>query len=140
MGNVRMPPADASSIFLDSSKPHTLEKDLLWNFRAQVRVRGLLLDKDAANLSKLRVHPRNLEVALPAMQAGGDEQMFKENNKKFEVLDGSIDFKVTGVNSELGEIGGVFVQQQPSDTDLGSKVPKQVLLKGVWFGTVEKDA
>ena len=23
--------------------------------------------------------------------------MFKENNKKFEVLDGSIDFKVTGV-------------------------------------------
>jgi len=79
-------------------------------------------------------------VALPAMQAGGDEQMFKENNKKFEVLDGSIDFKVTGVNSELGEIGGVFVQQQPSDTDLGSKVPKQVLLKGVWFGTVEKDA
>merc|ERR1719160_1482902 len=78
-------------------------------------------------------------VALPAMQAGGDEQMFKENNKKFEVLDGSIDFKVTGVNAELGEIGGVFVQQQPSDTDLGSKVPKQVLLKGVWFGTVEKD-
>merc|ERR1719217_481565 len=79
-------------------------------------------------------------VALPAMQAGGDEQMFKENNKKFEVLDGSIDFKVTGVNSELGEIGGVFVQQQPSDTDLGSKTPKQVLLKGVWFGTVEKEA
>jgi photosystem II oxygen-evolving enhancer protein 1 len=79
-------------------------------------------------------------VALPAMQAGGDDQMFKENNKKFEVLDGSIDFKITGVNSELGEIGGVFVQQQPSDTDLGSKAPKQVLLKGVWFGTVEKDA
>ena len=24
-------------------------------------------------------------VALPAMQAGGDEGMFKENNKKFEV-------------------------------------------------------
>merc|ERR1712118_353556 len=35
-------------------------------------------------------------VALPAMQAGGDEGMFKENNKKFEVLDGSIEFKVTG--------------------------------------------
>jgi len=78
-------------------------------------------------------------VALPAMQAGGDEQMFKENNKKFEVLDGTIEFKVTGVNSELGEIGGVFVQQQPSDTDLGSKQPKQVLLKGTWFGTIEKD-
>ena len=34
-------------------------------------------------------------VALPAMQAGGDEGMFKENNKKFEVLDGSIEFKAS---------------------------------------------
>jgi len=75
-------------------------------------------------------------VALPAMQAGGDEAMFKENNKKFEVLDGSIEFKVTNVNSELGEIGGVFVHKQPSDTDLGSKVPKELLLKGAWFATV----
>ena len=30
------------------------------------------------------------------------------------------------VNAELGEVGGVFVSQQPSDTDLGSKTPKQV--------------
>merc|ERR1719486_681331 len=79
-------------------------------------------------------------VALPAMQAGGDDQLFKENNKKFIVDEGSIDFKVTSINSELGEVGGVFVQQQPSDTDLRSKTPKQVLLKGVWFGTVEKGA
>merc|ERR1719327_2432633 len=71
-------------------------------------------------------------VALPAMQAGGDEAMFKENNKKSEVLDGSIELKVTNVNAELG---GVFVHKQPSDTDLGSKVPKELLLKGVWFGT-----
>jgi len=76
-------------------------------------------------------------VALPAMQAGGDEQMFKENNKKFEVLEGSIDFKVTQVNAELGEIGGVFVHKQPSDTDMGSKQPKEVLLKGNWFATVQ---
>merc|ERR1719311_1128891 len=77
-------------------------------------------------------------VALPAMQAGGDEGMFKENNKKFEVLDGSIEFKVTSVNSELGEFGGVFVQKQPSDTDLGSKVPKELLLKGAFFATVNE--
>jgi len=76
-------------------------------------------------------------VALPAMQAGGDEGMFKENNKKFEVLDGNIELKVTAVNAELGEIGGVFVHKQPSDTDLGSKVPKDLLLKGSWFATVE---
>jgi len=77
-------------------------------------------------------------VALPAMQAGGDEGMFKENNKKFEVLDGSIELKVTKVNSELGEIGGVFVHKQPSDTDLGSKAPKELLLKGAWFATVDE--
>jgi photosystem II oxygen-evolving enhancer protein 1 len=76
-------------------------------------------------------------VALPAMQAGGDDQMFKENNKVFEVLKGSIELKVTDVNSELGEFGGVFVHKQPSDTDLGSKAPKELLLKGSFFATVQ---
>jgi photosystem II oxygen-evolving enhancer protein 1 len=75
-------------------------------------------------------------VALPALQAGGDDSLFKENDKKFDVLTGNIELKVTDVNAELGEIGGVFVQQQPSDTDLGSKAPKQLLLKGNWFATM----
>jgi photosystem II oxygen-evolving enhancer protein 1 len=77
-------------------------------------------------------------VALPALQAGGDESLFAENNKKFDVGKGSIDLKVTEVNAELGEFGGVFVQKQPSDTDLGSKVPKTLLLKGNFFGTVQE--
>jgi len=75
-------------------------------------------------------------VALPALQAGGDESLFKENDKKFDVGTGTIEMKVTAVNAELGEFGGVFVQKQPSDTDLGSKQPKEVLLKGQFFGTV----
>merc|ERR1712228_785970 len=75
-------------------------------------------------------------VALPALQAGDDSSLFKENDKKFDVLPGSIELKVTDVNAELGEIGGVFVQKQPSDTDLGSKAPKELLLKGNWFATV----
>jgi photosystem II oxygen-evolving enhancer protein 1 len=75
-------------------------------------------------------------VALPAMQAGGDEGMFKENNKKFDVLEGNIELKVTDVNAEAGEIGGVFVSKQPSDTDMGSKVPKELLVKGNWFAAV----
>jgi len=77
-------------------------------------------------------------VALPALQAGGDESLFAENNKKFDVGSGSIELKVTAVNSELGEFGGVFIQKQPSDTDLGSKVPKEVLLKGNFFATVNE--
>merc|ERR1719454_2233779 len=75
-------------------------------------------------------------VALPALQAGGDEGLYNENNKKFDVLSGNIELKVTDVNAELGEIGGVFVQKQPSDTDMGSKAPKELLLKGNWFATV----
>jgi len=76
-------------------------------------------------------------VALPALQAGGDEALFKENDKKFDVGTGSIELKVTDVNGELSEFGGVFVHKQPSDTDLGSKTPKEVLLKGSFFGIVE---
>merc|ERR1712224_453654 len=109
---------------------------LAGNFKVPSYRTGLFLDPKGRGTTT----GYDQAVALPALQAGGDEQMFKENNKKFEVLDGTIDFKVTSVNSELGEVGGVFVQQQPSDTDLGSKTPKQVLLKGVWFGTVEKGA
>ena len=75
-------------------------------------------------------------VALPALQAGDDSSLFKENNKKFDVGQGSIELKITDVNAELGEIGGVFVHKQPSDTDLGSKAPKELLLKGNWFATV----
>jgi len=75
-------------------------------------------------------------IALPALQAGGDEGLFSENNKKFDVLAGNIELKVTDVNAELGEIGGVFVHKQPSDTDLGSKTPKELLLKGNWFATI----
>merc|ERR1712113_675786 len=75
-------------------------------------------------------------VALPALQAGGDDSLVNENNKKFDVGEGSIELKVTSVNAELGEFGGVFVHKQPSDTDLGSKTPKEVLLKGEFFATV----
>merc|ERR1712014_487564 len=32
--------------------------------------------------------------ALPALQAGGDESLFNENSKKFDVLGGSIELKV----------------------------------------------
>ena len=74
-------------------------------------------------------------VALLALQAGDDSSLFKENNK-VDVGQGSIELKVTDVNAELGEIGGVFVHKQPSDTDLGSKAPKEVLLKGSFFATV----
>jgi len=93
---------------------------------------GLFLDPKGRGM----VTGYDQAVALPALQAGDDSSLYKENNKKFDVGAGSLELKVTSVNSELGELGGVFVHKQPSDTDLGSKQPKEVLLKGEFFAVV----
>merc|ERR1719253_2483344 len=119
----------------DSGGDINAETKFSGNFKVPSYRTGLFLDPKGRGTTT----GYDQAVALPALQAGGDEALFKENDKKFDVGTGSIELKVTGVNAEFGEIGGVFVQQQPSDTDLGSKVPKQVLLKGVWFGTVDKE-
>jgi photosystem II oxygen-evolving enhancer protein 1 len=77
--------------------------------------------------------------ALPGLQNsvdGGDE-LFNENNKRFDVLKGDIEFAVNKVNGDEGEFGGVFVSKQPSDTDMGGKSPKDILIKGIFYGHVE---
>ncbi len=38
------------------------------------------------------------------------------------------------VNPSTGEVAGVFESVQPSDTDMGAKVPKQVMVQGLWYG------
>lgn len=38
------------------------------------------------------------------------------------------------VNQDLGEIRGVFVSKQPSDTGMGSKAPKTILLTSIFYG------
>jgi photosystem II oxygen-evolving enhancer protein 1 len=79
--------------------------------------------------------------ALPGLQNGnegvGEEKLFEENNKRFEVLKGDIEFAVTNVNAAEKEIGGVFVSSQPSDTDMGGKKPKTILSKGIFFAKLE---
>merc|ERR1712194_833442 len=67
----------------------------------------------------------------------GDAEMFKENNKTFDVGQGRIEMEVNKVNAEEGEIGGVFVSSQPGDTDMGSKVPKKILTKGIFYAKVQ---
>jgi len=81
----------------------------------------------------------DMAQALPGTQGGveGGDEMFKENNKTFDVTDGKIEFEVNKVNEANGEIGGVFVATQLSDTDMGSKVPKKILSKGIFFAHVE---
>jgi len=81
----------------------------------------------------------DMAVALPGLQSGteGDDDLFKENNKVFDVTQGRIEMEVNKVNAEESEIGGVFVATQLSDTDMGSKVPKKVLTKGIFYAKVE---
>merc|ERR1719388_597311 len=63
-------------------------------------------------------------VALPALQASdGQEELFKETNKVFDIGKGAIEMEVNKVNSDIGEIGGVFVSKQPSDRH-GRQVPQ----------------
>jgi len=107
---------------------------LAGNFKVPSYRTGLFLDPKGRGTTT----GYDQAVALPALQAGGDESLFNENNKKFDVGTGSIELQVTQVNGQLGEFGGVFVQKQPSDTDLGSKAPKDVLLKGTFFATVQE--
>jgi photosystem II oxygen-evolving enhancer protein 1 len=76
---------------------------------------------------------------LAALQSGeeGDDELFGETNKTFDITQGRIEMEVNKVNAEESEIGGVFVATQLSDTDMGSKVPKKVLTKGIFYAKVE---
>jgi photosystem II oxygen-evolving enhancer protein 1 len=83
----------------------------------------------------------DMAVALPGMEADGAEgqgELYGETNKVFQVTDGSIEFAVNKVDAATGEFSGVFVSEQLSDTDMGSKAPKKVLLKGIIFGKVSQ--
>jgi len=85
----------------------------------------------------------DMAVALPGKEADGAEgqdDIFKETNKVFQVTKGSIEMAVNKVDASAGEIGGVFVSEQLSDTDMGAKAPKRILLKGIFFARVVEDA
>lgn len=84
----------------------------------------------------------DMAVGLPAMEADGGEgqdDLFKETNKVFQVTNGAIEMAVQKVDPGAGEIAGVFVSEQLSDTDMGAKQPKKILLKGIFFGRVQED-
>lgn len=81
----------------------------------------------------------DMAVALPGLQSGeeGDDELFGENNKTFDVTTGRIEMEVNKVNADESEIGGVFVATQLGDTDMGSKVPKKILTKGIFYAKIE---
>ncbi|KAI9165201.1 hypothetical protein LWI28_009532 [Acer negundo] len=76
-------------------------------------------------------------VALPAGGRGDEEELVKENVKNVSSSTGKINLSVTKSKPETGELIGVFESIQPSDTDLGAKVPKEVKIQGIWYAQLE---
>lgn len=83
----------------------------------------------------------DMAVGLLAMEADGGEgqdEIFKETNKIYDISDGAIEMAVQKIDPSNGELAGVFVSEQLSDTDMGAKQPKKVLLKGIFYARVEE--
>lgn len=76
-------------------------------------------------------------VALPARADATD--LSRENVKAFDVGQGHISLQVSKVDSNTGEIGGTFISEQPSDTDMGTAAADDVRLQGVFYGRIETD-
>ncbi|MBD2518187.1 photosystem II manganese-stabilizing polypeptide [Nostoc sp. FACHB-973] len=74
-------------------------------------------------------------VALPAQ--ADDEELTRTNVKRAESLNGKISLQIAKVDSGSGEIAGTFESEQPSDTDLGAGEPKEVKIRGIFYGRVE---
>jgi photosystem II oxygen-evolving enhancer protein 1 len=70
-------------------------------------------------------------VALPA--SGDDEELQKENVKRFLSGQGNISLQVNRVDGETGEIAGSFESLQPSESDMGSKAPSDIKVRGVFY-------
>jgi photosystem II oxygen-evolving enhancer protein 1 len=73
-----------------------------------------------------------------ALQAEGKvRQGDRKNTKRAQTGKGKINFEVAKVNSETGEIAGIFESEQPSDTDLGALDPKEVKIRGLFYARLE---
>lgn len=76
-------------------------------------------------------------VALPG--SADSEELAKENVKKYDLGQGKISLQVTKVSGDTNEVSGTFVSYQPSDTDLGSKAPREMKFVGTFYGRIEAE-
>jgi photosystem II oxygen-evolving enhancer protein 1 len=73
-------------------------------------------------------------VAIPS--SGDDDELKKENVKRFLTGKGNISLQVTQIDVNSGEIAGNFESLQPSESDMGSKEPSDVKIRGVFYARV----
>jgi photosystem II oxygen-evolving enhancer protein 1 len=74
-------------------------------------------------------------VALPSR--ADDEELLRENVKQFQLGKGQISLQVAKIDSLTGEIAGTFESEQPSETDMGSREPSEVRVRGVFYARIE---
>lgn len=74
-------------------------------------------------------------VALPAQ--ADSEELRKENVKQFQLDKGKISLQVAKVDNTTGEIAGTFESEQPSETDMGSREPSEVKIRGLFYARIE---
>ncbi|MEM1367376.1 MAG: photosystem II manganese-stabilizing polypeptide [Cyanobacteria bacterium P01_H01_bin.15] len=74
-------------------------------------------------------------VALPS--AADSTDFNRANVKTLDLGKGEISLQVTKLDSETGEIAGIFSSEQPSDTDLGADEPEEVKIKGIFYARLE---
>jgi photosystem II oxygen-evolving enhancer protein 1 len=77
-------------------------------------------------------------VALPSR--ADSEEILKENLKRFDTGTGRIALQVAKINGATSEIAGTFESIQPSDTDMGSKEPVDIRIRGLFYARVEPEA
>jgi photosystem II oxygen-evolving enhancer protein 1 len=74
-------------------------------------------------------------VGLPAQ--ADREDLLRENIKRFDVGEGEITLQIAKINSATGEIAGTFESEQPSESDMGSRDPLDVKIRGLFYGRIE---
>ena len=76
--------------------------------------------------------------AVGLVPAGDDDDLQKENVKRYVDGTGTMNLSITKVDAATGEFAGVFTAIQPSDTDMGTKAVVDVKIVGQLFGRLEE--
>ncbi len=70
--------------------------------------------------------------ALPAKRNAFDNRSVKDDSTS----KGTLSLQIAKLNADTGEIAGTFESEQTSDNDLGGVEPKEVIIRGVFYGKV----
>jgi len=87
---------------------------------------------------KVRGLTTGYSSAVGLVPAGDDEELVKENVKRYVDGSGTMNLSITRVDAESGEFAGVFTAVQPSDTDMGGKQAVDVQISGEFYGRLEQ--